>query len=159
MAIYPSSSKKNEFKAVLRRAGYKATLPRLAILELIKRSRRPLSAQDIIAKLEGKTDKVTVYRFIAKLKNAGIVRQIDLRQNNAQYEFFDSEDHHHVVCARCGRIEDIGGCEIDHLHNVILKEVKNFSEVSQHSLEFYGICLNCAKSKNFDKVGSQPKNI
>ena len=134
-------------RSILRRAGYKATAPRLAILGVIKQSKNPLSAQEIIEKLGGEYDQATIYRFIKSIKESGIIRQIDLRQNHAQYEFFDAKDHHHLACVDCGKIEDIPGCDIEDMHKTILNSSKNFSEIRQHSLEFYGICKRCAKKQ------------
>lgn len=136
---------KAELRGILRKAGLKATLPRLVILAVIKGSKNPLSAQEIIERVGKGFDKVTVYRFVKKLKGSGIIRQIDLRQNHARYELFDAGDHHHLVCVHCGRIEDITGCEVGDMYKSILITAKSFSEIRQHSLEFYGVCTHCKK--------------
>ncbi len=147
-----SNKETRDLRAILRRVGYKATASRLAILSAIKQSKNPVSAQELIEKLGGKYDQATVYRFIKRLKDGGIIRQIDLRQNHARYELFDTEDHHHLVCVDCGKIEDIAGCDIEDMHKAILGSTKNFSEIRQHSLEFYGVCKNCIKHQKVDKL-------
>jgi Fur family ferric uptake transcriptional regulator len=139
-------SNKAGLRGILRKAGLKATPTRLAILIVLRRSKNPLSAQEIIEKLGKGFDQTTVYRFMRKLKDIGIIRQIDLRQNHAHFEWFDLDDHHHLVCVHCGRIEDITGCGVEAMHKSILNTAKGFSEIRQHSLEFYGICKNCKKN-------------
>lgn len=137
------SAKKSELRALLRKAGYKATPARLAILGVMRKSRHPMSAQDIIDRLGKGFDKVTVYRFVNKLKSKGVINQIDLRQNHAHYELFDVADHHHLVCIHCGKIQDIEGCKVEDMYKNILSTASTFSEIRQHSLEFYGVCNNC----------------
>ncbi|MDP3962910.1 MAG: Fur family transcriptional regulator [bacterium] len=136
-----------ELRGLLRTGGLKATRSRLAILGVMRRTKHPLSPQEIIERLGKSFDQATIYRFIKKLQARGIIRQIDLRHNHAHYELFDLNDHHHLICMRCGRIEDVSGCEIEDAYNAILRSAKDFSEIRQHSLEFYGICRNCGKHK------------
>lgn len=136
---------KAELRGILRKAGFKATLPRLAILAVIKRSKNPLSAQDIIERLGKGFDQTTIYRFMKNLSRVGIIRQVDLRRNHAHFEFFELDDHHHLVCTNCGRIEDVTGCGVEDMYKTILNNIKGFAEIRQHSLEFYGVCNNCNK--------------
>ena len=57
----------------------------------------------------------------------------------------DIADHHHLVCLRCGRIEDVAHCGVEAMQSAILRGSKHFTEIRQHALEFYGICKACAK--------------
>lgn len=137
---------------ILRKVGLKATASRLAILAVIRRSRIPLSVQDIMERLGKRFDQATVYRFIKKLSRIGVIRQIDLRQNHARFEFSELDDHHHLMCTHCGRIENIMGCDIEKIYKTILYAINSFSEIRQHSLEFYGICVKCAKKERSQEM-------
>ncbi len=134
-----------DYKRQLRKAGFKVTPARLAILNFMGQSKTPLSAQEIIERLHTISDPVTVYRTINSLKSNGLIRQVDLRHNHAHYELFDLDDHHHVICLDCGRVEDITGCGIEEMQKTILQTTKHFSEIRQHSVEFYGFCNKCLK--------------
>jgi Fe2+ or Zn2+ uptake regulation protein len=135
-----------EFRPLLRRAGYKATPARLAILSAFKRASLPPSAQEIIDSLKGRFDQATVYRAVRQLKAAGIIRQIDLRHNHAHYELIGTnDDHHHLVCMRCGKIEDVTGCGVEDMYQNLLGRTKSFADIRQHSLEFYGTCKICER--------------
>jgi Fe2+ or Zn2+ uptake regulation protein len=137
------------FKALLRKSGYKATPSRIAILEVFKRFKRPLSAQGIIAELPRTADQVTVYRTLKSLKEKGIVKQVDLRHNHAHYELANMAEHHHLICLRCGKVEDVHHCGVDAIEASVLRSSKHFAEIRQHALEFYGICKSCsAKGKD-----------
>lgn len=136
---------KNYLKGTLRKAGYKATPARLSVLSVMRRSRAPLSAQEVIERVGKSFDPATVYRTFKNLKESGIIRQIDLRHNHAHYEFAEAEDHHHLICTGCGKIEDSIGCEVEDTYRTIVRASKNFFEIRQHSLEFYGLCNSCKK--------------
>jgi Fe2+ or Zn2+ uptake regulation protein len=140
MAIQP------HFAPLLRTSGFKATPSRLAILELFKRSKKPLAAQEIIDLLPKGTDAVTVYRTLKSFSAKGIIHQIDLRHNHAHYELTDIAEHHHLICLRCGRIEDVHECGIEDMQAAILRKTKHFAEIKQHTLEFYGVCKSCART-------------
>jgi Fur family ferric uptake transcriptional regulator len=133
------------FQSILRKSGYKATPARIAILSILKKSRNPLSAQEIIELVPKEVDQATVYRTVKSLKAKGVIRQIDLRHNHAHYELTDIADHHHLICIQCGRIEDVHKCGVEEMQATILRGAKHFSEIRQHTLEFYGVCKACAK--------------
>ncbi len=137
---------KTDLKILLHKSGYKATPTRLAVLALLQKSRNPVSAQDILEALHG-ADQATIYRTIKSLKQKGLIRQIDLRQNHAHYEFADMAEHHHLVCAECGKIEDVRHCKVEDWEGTVLKHSKQFAEIRQHALEFYGVCKACAQKK------------
>jgi Fe2+ or Zn2+ uptake regulation protein len=140
-------TKKEDFKEILRKSGYKATPSRLAILEILKRAKNPISAQDIIDALPSNTDQATVYRTLKSLNEKGIIKPIDLRHNHAHYELTNTDEHHHLICLRCGRVEEVHHCNIETTQETILRSSKHFAEIKQHALEFYGICKSCAKNK------------
>ena len=134
--------------SLLRKAGMKITPGHLEILSIISKVKKPISSQDIIDIVGERLDPATVYRCMTKLKNSGIIRQIDLRQNHAHYEFFDMAHHHHIICLECGKIEDITGCNLEDMNKRILEQVKQFSQIRTHSLEFYGLCKVCSAKKS-----------
>ena len=145
--------KKNDpLRDMLRKSGQKATPSRLAILTLFKKNRNPMSAQEVIEALPRDTDQATVYRTLKSLKEKGVIKQIDLRHNHAHYELADIADHHHLICLSCGRIEDVEHCGVEEIQSTILKSSKHFSEIKQHTLEFYGFCKACAKKSETAKI-------
>lgn len=141
----PITQQRSKFKAVLRKSGYKATPARLTVLELLQGSRHPMSAQRIIDAVGKDIDQATIYRIFKDLRAKGIIRQVDLRHNHAHYELVNTDDHHHLICIYCGKIEDVNDCGVEDMQGTILQRSKYFSVIKQHSLEFYGICKSCAK--------------
>lgn len=142
--------KTNKFQLILRKSGRKATEGRLAVLNLLQKSKHPLSAKDLIDVLKTQIDQATVYRTIKTLKEKGIIRQIDLRHNHAHYEIYKEDEHHHLICGNCGMIEDVEECGVEDMHEGILKKSRKFAEINQHALEFYGTCRSCAKQRSLE---------
>ncbi len=125
----------------LRRKGLHATRRRVAILRLLGKTRTPLSAEQIHAKLAG-SDLVTVYRSLASFEDAGLVSKVRLGRGSARFERA-GEHHHHLVCTSCEKMEELDIPEKD-MDKAALKSSKIFSRVSGHSLEFFGLCRTCA---------------
>jgi len=134
-----------DFSRVLRRAGLKATNSRLNVLKALAWSGRPVNIQTIIGLLPKRSNKVTVYRVLADLKKAGLIRQVDFQQAHAFFELADPKDHHHLVCLSCDRIESFTGCEADRLAKKALRKSNQFAAVTSHSFELFGVCKHCQK--------------
>ncbi len=135
-----------EFYSILYRAGMKITGPRVEILRILHEIGGPVVVPELfeIAKNRGIT-YVTAYRSLDAFEAAGILRKVDLRHGHADYELVDAaNDHHHIVCTGCGKIEDFDGCEMDAVIKKALKGSKEFKEVSDHALELFGTCKSCA---------------
>lgn len=85
-------------------------------------------------------DKATVYRILTGFKELGVVKEIHFGDREAYFELTDNTHHHHLVCEKCGGIEDVTLCE-----ELLLNEVKKQSsfKIKSHSLEFFGSCRKC----------------
>lgn len=122
----------------------KTTHARLLCIEFLSAQSQPVTSREIIEHLQsqGKTDRVTVFRILNTLVSHGIVRKIDFGEDGARYEMM-GDDHHHLVCERCGRIETVDACTIGVMERQI-SQTHQF-RVSRHSLEFFGLCAKCQK--------------
>lgn len=135
--------------AVLLRAvkdrGHRLTKARRLILAILWSSRRPLSASEILSRCSRrkiKVDKTTVYREIAFLKALEMVREVQFGEGQQRYELTPEDHHHHIVCVRCRRVDDIVlEKDLDRAEKKIAR-LKSFRVIS-HSLEFFGLCSRC----------------
>jgi Fe2+ or Zn2+ uptake regulation protein len=132
-------------KKILHDAKLKCTPSRLTILTLLVSKHVPFSAQEIFENCLGKKiDLVTIYRTLASLEKARIIRRLDLRKDAVLYEFVVTH-HHHIVCTECGIVEDFQLCDIDNLVKKIAVQAKKFTVIQEHTFELFGICRNCLK--------------
>lgn len=139
---------KEDWAGRLRRSGFRATPIRENLLALLAAAGEPLTVEKIVKQLKKPAaDQATVYRALKDLKDAGVVRRIDLEHSHAHYELVGGSDHHHLVCTACGRIEDFEGCHFEELAKAALRRSKKFAAVNRHSFELFGTCKNCAKSR------------
>ena len=94
----------------LKKAGLKATLPRLRILELFETSeQKHMSAEDVYKSLLETGEDVglaTVYRVLTQFEAAGLVIRHNFDSGHSVYELNSGGHHDHMVCIRTGKLED-----------------------------------------------------
>lgn len=127
--------------------GFKMTRVREAIINLLLENDTPLSIVDIINLLEKrrlKPNKTTIYREIEFLKREGFLQEVEFGEGKKRYEI-SSSHHHHVICIKCKRIENIEmEKDLNSQERKILKKM-DFKPIG-HSLEFFGLCSRCQKT-------------
>lgn len=129
----------------LKQAGLKVTLPRLKILDILENSdTRHLSAEDIYKILVNTGDDVglaTVYRVLTQFEAADLVKRHNFEGGHSVFEVTQDEHHDHLVCVKCGRVEEFLDDVIEKRQSAIAKSF-NF-EMTDHALNIYGICAEC----------------
>lgn len=136
----------HDCKDELNEVALRATPARIALMQLLETSNKPLDVQsmiDFLEKKDIKTDPATVFRIVNMFTEKGLVKPIQLNEGKFRYELTTREPHHHLVCEKCGNIEDISNCNIAALEKEI--EKKKHFKVTSHSLEFFGICQSCQR--------------
>jgi Fur family ferric uptake transcriptional regulator len=104
---------------VLRDAGLRKTVPRMAVLDVLERAKSPLSHADVASRLEDETlDRATVYRNLMALTEAGLVRRTDLGDHVWRFELIRAYTaahemaHPHFVCTDCGTVSCLPGVTV-----------------------------------------------
>ncbi len=132
-----------DFKNILKEKGLKCTPSREMILEIFSGNKRPIRAEDIYNKLKNKIDEATIYRTISSFKKVGLIRQVNLRRESVYFEL-NNDHHHHIVCEKCGEIEDFKeNSEIEKILGRIVEKSSRFKIINEHSLELFGVCSKC----------------
>ena len=107
-----------------------------------------MSSQEIASRREMRgLDQVTVYRTLEAFAEKNLVRRINLGHSHADYELVRERHHHHLVCTQCDAIEDFEGCGVDLLAAKALRQSERFASVTEHSVELFGLCKQCAGAK------------
>jgi len=129
----------------LKKAGLKVTLPRLKILEILGKSKEHhLSAEDIYRVLSDSGEDVglaTVYRVLTQFEEAGLVIRHHFEGGQSVFEMDHGAHHDHLVCVKCGHVEEFVDEVIEKRQEEIAKTA-GFS-ITDHSLNIYGICAKC----------------
>ena len=125
----------------------------MRILEIFQKAQesetqRHLSAEDIYKQLVSENVDIglaTVYRVLTQFEAAGIIMRHYFGNDRATYEMDDGQHHDHIVCARCGRVEEFVDKEIEKRQKMIAEQLG--FELEGHALSMYGICSDCRKKK------------
>lgn len=127
---------------LLRARGIAATRHRIAALRALTGAARPLTAQQVHDELRLAGHRIgisTVYRALNTLHQAGLVHTFD-RHGQTGYRRCPTTRHDHLVCLRCGLVEDqpttaaSAGSGPDGRPGRL---------TAVHHRDIWGTCLNC----------------
>lgn len=130
--------------ALLRGRALRVTSPRVAVLSEL--SERPHSSVDAIA--QGSRDRLgavstqAIYDVLAALYAAGLVRRFEPAGHPARYELDLGDNHHHVVCRRCGTMSDVE-CAQGSTPCLTAGDDHGFA-IDEAEVIYWGICPDCA---------------
>src|ERR1700756_2880807 len=105
----------------LKDKGMRLTRQRQILLELIDKSGKHLDAEGLFQMAQEKDPKlnrVTVYRTLKLLKEGGLVDELDLAHFEGEKHYYETrmkQEHAHIICLRCGRVEEFFGVELQNL--------------------------------------------
>ncbi len=126
----------------LRNAGLKVTTPRLKILSLLENSTERHMTAETIYRLLGEGGEViglaTVYRALAQFEAAGLITRHHFDSGQTVYELERGPHHDHIVCIRCGRVEEFYDKVIEERQREIAASLGY--TLSDHALTLYGEC-------------------
>jgi len=129
----------------LKKAGLKATLPRIRILQLLETNKqRHLTAEDIYKALIDAGENVglaTVYRVLTQFEAAGLVTRHYFEGGLSVFELDEGSHHDHLVCTNCGKIVEFCDDELELRQQQVAK--KHGFTIADHCLYIYGICRDC----------------
>jgi len=130
----------------LKEVGLKVTNPRMKVLAILEQaSKHHLSAEEIHKALQDNREEIglaTVYRVLTQFQEAGIVKRHNFEGGHSVFELNNGEHHDHLVCIKCGKIEEF-------VDEIIERRQKNIAaqagfQITNHSLNIYGICASCS---------------
>ena len=129
----------------LKKAGLKATLPRIRILEALEshgkeriNSGHHLSAEDIYKQLINSGEDVglaTVYRVLTQFETAGIVKRHNFEDGHSVYEIAEEEHHDHMICLESGTVNEFNDELIEQRQKDIAEEFGY--ELVDHTMVLY----------------------
>lgn len=132
-----------EHTAALRGAGLRVTAPRLATLAAAEA--HPHADAETIARAVreslGTVSRQAVYDVLNALSDVGLLRRVSVGGRSMRYELHRHDNHHHLVCRSCGRLEDVS-CAIGEAPCLLPHEDHGF-EVEMADVVYRGLCSAC----------------
>jgi Fur family ferric uptake transcriptional regulator len=127
--------------------GVRLTRQRKILLDLIDKTGRHLDAESLyqLAKeKDPKLNRVTVYRTLKILKEGGLVDELDLMHQTGEQHYYETrrkQEHAHVICLGCGKIEEFFGEPLQRLRRQI--ESHFGFQIVLARTEMGGYCSHC----------------
>jgi Fur family ferric uptake transcriptional regulator len=136
----------------MRSQGLRLTSQRRLVTEMVFGTKEHFTAESLLSRCRRWDDKVsraTVYRTLAFLVRAGLIRQVGLGQQSPQYDpnFADAPRHGHFVCVDCQKVIEFHDHCLDVRESIVTKD-HGFSpqrvslqiEATCDSLREKGVC-------------------
>jgi Fur family ferric uptake transcriptional regulator len=128
---------------LLREHGIQVTAQRLAVLRAV--SRRPHGTADAIAEDVradiGAISRQAVYDTLGMLVEKGLIRRIQPAGSPARYEDRVGDNHHHIICRRCGKTVDVD-CAVGETPCLTAAADSGF-DIDEAEVIFWGTCPAC----------------
>ena len=128
----------------LKKAGLKATLPRIRVLQILESGeKRHMSAEDVYKALLDAGEDVglaTVYRVLTQFESAQLVVRHHFEGGQSVFELNEGGHHDHIVCGQCGKVVEFMDETIEQRQRQVAEQA-GFA-IRDHSLILYGDCLN-----------------
>jgi Fur family ferric uptake transcriptional regulator len=119
------------------------THQRKVILEELKKLKTHPTADDLYEIVRRRIPRIslgTIYRNLELLAKNGIIQKLEHSGGKSRFDG-NPENHYHVKCMRCGRVEDVDAEPIKAIERAG-QTIRGY-EIYGHHLEFFGICSKC----------------
>ncbi|MGC8793924.1 MAG: Fur family transcriptional regulator [Bryobacteraceae bacterium] len=134
-------------EASLRQRGLRMTRQRRILLDLLEQSGSHLDADHLYRlarERDPKLNRVTVYRTLKVLKDSGLVDELDLMHWEGEAHYYETrmkQEHGHVVCLRCGKVQEYYGEPLRRMRREI--EIHFGFQILMMRTEVGGYCSHC----------------
>ena len=137
---------KKGFHSQLNSRGYRLTQQRQAILNELQQADHHLTAREIYTAVRCYQPQIslgTVYRNLDVLERLVLIKKFE-HKGLFRYDA-DIQDHYHLFCQYCDRIEDIPKSQLGDIESHFSWETD--FQLSYFQLDFHGCCAACQKNR------------
>ncbi|MEK6680891.1 MAG: Fur family transcriptional regulator [Nitrospirota bacterium] len=135
--------KASGFIAKCRERGLKLTPQRLAIHKILAAKAQHPTINEVYERIKKDYPSLslnTVYKTLQLFIELGMASQFTTKEGVIRYEI-KIQPHHHILCLKCRRINDIFDSSLDKLK--VSPPLKGGFEIIRHDVIFYGYCSEC----------------
>ena len=144
--VTPSLDHQSEPAQLLRTCGVQVTAQRIAVLRAVA-GLSHATADEIAGSVRaeiGAISRQAVYDALGLLVDKGLLQRIQPAGSAARYERRVGDNHHHVVCAGCGRIEDVD-CATGAAPCLEAADDHGY-EIERAEVVYWGRCAACRRA-------------
>lgn len=132
----------------LRLAGLRVTSSRLATMAVLRGAPHAdvETIADAVRARLGSVSRQTIYDVLRALIQAQILRRVSPEGFAARYELDKHDNHHHLLCERCGALVDVP-CAVDYVP-CVLPPVSEHLRVDRAEIIYHGTCEACRRAQS-----------
>lgn len=134
----------SEQAEIVRRAGYRVTQSRLAVLQVLAENDQvldPAAIYQLGQRIHPRLGRVSVYRALDLLVGLGLVRHVHGEGGCHGFARAAREEGHYLVCQSCGQVQEFPCGGLDGLLETVGREYG--FHIQQHLLQLSGLCSAC----------------
>jgi len=134
--------------------GRRLTRQRVIVAEALASAKRALSAQELYERIQAShptLGRATVYRALEAQVQDGMASRFERDGHVSAYIACDAEHHHHLVCTKCQRVEDLDEAAVAPLLASVGR--RHEFQVDHAALDFYGLCRSCRGRRSTRAAG------
>jgi Fe2+ or Zn2+ uptake regulation protein len=128
--------------------GRRLTRQRVIVAEALAAAKRALSAQELYERIQPDhptLGRATVYRALEAQVQDRMASRFERDGHVSAYIACDAEHHHHLVCTKCQRVEDLDEAAVAPLLASVGR--RHAFQVDHAALDFYGLCRSCLRKR------------
>jgi Fur family ferric uptake transcriptional regulator len=138
------------FEEFLQARGKRVTQQRRQIVEKVSARHEHFDADQLAAEMaqtEGrrKVSRPTVYRTLAELVEAGVLRKMTLGGRAVYEHDYGYPQHDHLHCTECDKLIEFQSDEVAAIRDAVAREHQ--FRVTSHRLIITGLCNDCRLAK------------
>lgn len=147
-ATKPETLTSEALRVQFKRHGLKFTAQRYEVYCALAGSTDHPAAEQLFLTVKNRNPAIarnTVYKTLEALKSVGIASEVSLWHDRARYDA-NGTAHHHLVCLKCRRIEDLNDVTLNQLEPPA--GIDGRFRITGHLVEFHGICVDCSPKRS-----------
>jgi len=152
-------------KDSLKKRGVRLTRQRQILLDLIDQSGAHLDAESLYLlahEKDPKLNRVTVYRTLKLLKEGGLVDELDLMHHSGDQHYYETrlkQEHAHIICLRCGKVEEFYGEPLQKLRRQVESHLG--FQILIARTEIGGYCSHCQmlRAKEIQQLAKEAEAV
>ncbi len=132
--------------------GLRLTHQRRLLAELLESAEEHLDAEEFYRRAQRRDPEIhraTIYRTLKTLKKLGLIDELDLMHVNGERHYYEIRPrtlHIHLVCMRCGKVQEPGGRFWEDLKTRVRKETGFKPDMVR--IEMGGRCTACQEGSS-----------
>src|SRR5271167_1543599 len=129
-------------KGYFQACGLRSTPQRYAVMSFLMKHNVHPAAEEIfeaVNRVDPRASRATIYNNLRDLVEAGLVREVAVEGRAARFDA-KTYPHHHFICDRCGKVEDMEWYEVPRPERGVL----GTRTLRECELILRGLCTKCA---------------